>query len=218
MNPSHASLHEYWNSFYNGPGGTSIAKDASPFARWLQPKLSPGQPVAELGFGTGRDSLWFARRGHPVMAFDFAETAVSGATNTAKSEGLDQATFKTLDLYDSEMTNDAVAEIRRITVGPALYGRFLLHSLEPQGRSNVINMASKILSDGGLLALEFRIGEDSNTKHVFGEDHFRVYLDPQEVVDEIKQKGGTVADLQTGQGMAKYKNEDPHVARILARW
>ena len=55
---------------------------SQPIARYLRtqirdrvtPLLRPGQPVLEIGCGTGEDACWFAARGHPVLATD-----VSGA-------------------------------------------------------------------------------------------------------------------------------------------
>ena len=38
-----------------------------------------GRAGADLGCGTGRDALWFARKGRPVRAVDFARAARSGS-------------------------------------------------------------------------------------------------------------------------------------------
>jgi hypothetical protein len=38
------------------------------------------------------------------------------------------------------------------------------------------------------------------------------------VVSEIEERGGEVMVLEQGHGMAVYKSEDPHVARIVASW
>ena len=61
-------------------------------------------------------------------------------------------------------------------------------------------------------------GKDAGEAHLFGDDHYRTYLDPQVVVEEIEARGGTVMVLEQGHGMAVYKSEDPHVARIVASW
>jgi hypothetical protein len=195
-----------------------VPEEPSPFALWVKNRLRQGQPVVELGFGTGRDSLWFARNGHPVIAYDFAETAVNMATRKIDSDTSATATFDTLNLADSTATGDMSRHISTVAESPALYARFLLHSLESVGRANLLDMAAYVLSEGGELDLEFRTGHDSDTKHLFGEDHMRVYLDPDGIIDEIITRGGKITHFEAGRGLARFKGEDPHVARIVARW
>ncbi len=207
---------EYWDSFYAGRAG-SVPADPSPFARWVQDRLRPGQPVVELGFGTARDSLWFARQGHSVAGYDFAGSAVARARGVADSEGL-AASFNVLDLYDTPAVQVAAKEISGATASPAVYGRFLIHSLEESGRANLLDLAAEVLTGGGELYLEFRTGLDQGQQHLFGDDHFRVFLDPGIVVAEIEQRGGKVTHNEAAHGLAVYKTEDPHVARIEARW
>jgi hypothetical protein len=208
-------LHAYWDSFY-ASRASDVPGDSSDFARWVQTRLDPSTTVAEFGFGTARDSLYFARLGHSVLGFDFAETAVVHAQTQADERGVD-AEFTVLDLYDAPAVT-AVAE-RLITVEAAVvYGRFLIHSLEESGRGNLFDLAAKALTRGGELLLEFRTGLDAGHKHVFGDDHFRVYLDPDAVVAEIEVRGGAVTYCEAGHGFAVYKSEDPHVARLAARF
>jgi hypothetical protein len=152
------------------------------------------------------------------MAYDFAETAVSMATTKANGGPATSITFDTLDLDDSVATEDMSNHIRRVTDAPALYARFLLHSLEQVARANLLDMAAHVLAKGGELDLEFRTRQDSATEHLFGEDHFRVYLDPEVVIEDIETLGGKITHFQASQGLAKYKGEDPYVARIVAQW
>jgi len=209
--------HEYWNSFYSGRASSGVPEEPSAFARWVQERLGPDQPLVELGFGTARDALWFATQGHPVQGFDFAESAVPRAQGEADGQGV-SAAFAVLDLYDASGVQVAAKDIRRTTSTPAVYGRFLIHSLEEVGRANLLDLAAEVLAAGGDLYLEFRTGQDRGQQHVFGDDHFRVYLDPDIVVREIEERAGTIVHSEAGHGLAVYKTEDPHVARIVAQW
>jgi hypothetical protein len=208
---------QYWDRFYSSRVSSDVPVDPSPFARWVEQSLDPGQPVAEFGFGNARDSLWFAAGGHPVMGFDFAHSAVEHATGAAGERGLD-ATFAELDLYEEGDVKEAADSIVERASAPAIYGRFLIHSLEDAGRTQLLDLASRVLEHGGALFLEFRTGQDKDAAHVFGEDHYRHYLDPDTVAQEIRARGGQVTHLEAGHGLAPYKTEDPHVARIVARW
>jgi hypothetical protein len=217
VSESISSHHDYWDSFYAGRASGGVPEEPSAFARWVQGRLRPDQPVVEFGFGTGRDSLWFATQGHPVSGYDFAESAVPRALGQADGQGL-TASFAVLDLYDPSGVQVVAKDIGRTTNAPAVYGRFLIHSLEDAGRANLLDLAAQVLADGGELYLEFRTGQDRGEQHVFGDDHFRVYLDPDTVVKEIEERGGTVSHAEAAHGLAVYKTEDPHVARIVARW
>ena len=209
--------HEYWDSFYASQASRRVPEEPSAFARWVEGRLRPEQHVVELGFGTGRDALWFARQDHPVTGYDFAEHAVQRAQGQADSWKL-AATFSVLDLYDSGGVEVVSKEVAETTAAPAVYGRFLIHSLEDPGRAGLLNLAAAVLSDGGHLYLEFRTGQDQGHQHLFGDDHYRVYLDPEVVVGEIEELGGMIDHMESGHGLAVYKTEDPHVARICARW
>jgi len=210
------ALHAYWDGFYASRASSGVPGEPSSFARWVQSRLDPAATVVEFGFGTARDSLYFAEHGHRVLGYDFAETAVRRARQQSHEHGL-VAEFTVLDLYDDAAVA-AVAESLVTFDAPVIYGRFLIHSLEEPGRANLLDLSAKALTGGGELLLEFRTGLDAGHQHVFGDDHFRVYLDPDAVVAEVEVRGGTIAHREAGHGLAVYKSEDPHVARLAARF
>lgn len=215
--PAPSVLHDYWDAFYASRASADVPEEPSAFARWVRGRLQPADRVLEFGFGTGRDSLWFARQGHPVTGYDFAESAVDAATARAEREGLG-ASFAMLDLYDRAAVRALGASLSSTDGRAAVYGRFLIHSLEEAGRANFLDLSSVALGGGGNLFLEFRTGKDEGARHLFGDDHFRVYLDPEVVVGEIESRGGRVVTLEQGHGLAVYRSEDPHVARVVASW
>lgn len=217
MTISNSAHHDYWDAFYAGRASSGVPEDPSAFARWVQSRMRPDQALVEVGFGTGRDSLWFATQGHGVSGYDFAESAVSRAQGQADGHGA-AASFSVLDLYDTNEVQTVAKDIARTTTAPAVYGRFLIHSLEEAGRANLLDLAALALRDGGELFLEFRTGQDQGEQHLFGDDHFRVYLDPDIVVREIEERAGVVMHSEAAHGLAVYKTEDPHVARLVARW
>jgi len=202
----------YWDDFYRDSRSASVPRDPSAFAAWVADRLDRDQLVVELGFGTARDALWFVQQGHVVRGYDFADSAVAAARGHA-GELPGDAAFAALDLSDSDAVERVVGELRPHASTPAVYGRFLIHSLEDTGRANLIELANGL---GAGLFLEFRTGKDQGAQHLFGDDHYRTYLDPDTVVAEIEHRGGTVTTLEQGHGLAVYKSEDPHVARIVA--
>lgn len=207
---------DYWHTFYETHASSAVPIQPSDFAFWVAERVDPGQPIVEFGFGNGRDSFWFARQGRRLQGFDFAASAVEAATTRA-FDGDEPPTFAQADLYDTERCAALGRELAGLE-SPAVYGRFLLHSLEERGRNNLYDLAAAVCPGGGSLYLEFRTGYDEGERHVFGDDHFRVYLDPDTVIGELKARRASITECLTGHGMAVYKTEDPHVARLVAAW
>ena len=153
-----------------------------------------------------------------VHGFDFAESAVDNARTRAAAEA-PNARFSLLDLYDDHGVDRVATSFAAASGTRAVYGRFLVHSLEDAGRVNLLRLAASVLrGSGSALFLEFRTGKDLGQEHLFGDDHFRQFVDPRVVVLEIEELGGEVTHLEEGCGLAVYRTEDPHVARLIARF
>jgi SAM-dependent methyltransferase len=210
---------DYWDGFYAGSASGRVPAQPSAFAEWVDRQLPAAQEVVELGFGTGRDSLFFARQGRSVHGFDFAESAVAHARRQAV-EHAPTSRFSVLDLYDDLEVARVAEALSSGTVARAVYARFLVHSLEDAGRANLIRFSAGALGGGagGELFLEFRTGKDLGQEHLFGDDHFRTFIDPMTVELEIEELGGEVTYREEGCGLAVYKTEDPHVARLVAHF
>lgn len=207
---------KYWREFYGSDRSATVPDEPSAFARWVGEREAESTSLVEIGFGTGRDALWFARSGHRVLGLEYVPAAVDRAEATAEADGL-AASFEYFDLYDLRQVMATGARLAHDGRRHVLYGRFLLHALEDAGRHNLWRLAGTALRSGGHLYLEFRTGEDADQPHVFGE-HFRRFLNSAAVVDEIEASGGRVEHREEGHGLAVYKDEDPHVCRLVASW
>ncbi|GAB10862.1 hypothetical protein GOARA_063_00610 [Gordonia araii NBRC 100433] len=209
--------HDHWWPFYFGQSQRSVPTEPSPFARWfLDREPNAATQIVDIGTGTGRDALWFARQGRDVLGLDYVPAATERAGIIAREDDL-PARFKTLNLYDIRQVLGIGGELSHRDEPPILYGRFLIHALHDAGRHNLWRIASMSLRRGGKFYLEFRTGLDADAEHEFGE-HFRRYLEPRSVAAEIESTGGTIEHLEAGHGLAVYKQEDPHVCRLVATW
>lgn len=81
-----------WTEFYQSPAGSSLPREPSDFAAWVEATLPAGEPVAELGCGTGRDAAALARAGRSVVALDYNRVARRRTNRRAQREGLDLRT------------------------------------------------------------------------------------------------------------------------------
>jgi SAM-dependent methyltransferase len=208
--------HDHWWPFYFGRSQETVPTEPSPFARWVHDREPPASAIVDIGTGTGRDALWFARQNRDVLGLDYIPAATDRASMQARDECL-PAQFWTLNLYDIRHVLAVGAALAHRDTPPALYGRFLIHALEDGGRRNLWRIASMCLRRGGRFYLEFRTGLDAGAEHEFGE-HFRRYLDPGVVAAEIEASGGQVEHCEASHGLAVYKQEDPHVCRLVATW
>jgi SAM-dependent methyltransferase len=206
----------HWWPFYFGRAGATVSEQPSPFAEWVHERESGSQAIVDIGSGTGRDSLWFARQGRDVLGFDYIPAATERAGKTAVAEGL-PARFQTFNLYDLRQVLAAGGELAHRDQSPTLYARFLVHALEDAGRHALWRIASMCLRRGGRFYLEFRTDENASAEKVYGE-HFRKYLPGDQVVAEIESWGGAIEHREEGYGYAVYKDEDPHVCRLVATW
>lgn len=208
-------MHQsYWDGFYGGVADSAVVQDPSPFATWVAARQEEAGRLIDVGTGTGRDGLWFAANGYQVTGFDYSPPSIALAARRAQEQQV-VARFQQLDLYDAEAVQ---AEARRCaSAGPnTVYARFLVHAIEDAGRANLFAFAREAAA-GGAFYLEFRTGKDAGREHVFGE-HFRLYLDAQQVIDELEELDAQVFVHEEGHGLAVYRDEDPHVARLGVRW
>lgn len=209
-----SSNRDYWNTFYSGHGHHFVPSEPTDFARWASNRIPLGELIWEFGFGTGRDSLWFAGMGYSLRGFDFAPSAVFTATQAARSEN-SAAEFHLLDLERVSRMESSIHATDHSKVN--IYGRFLLHSLTDRARLNLWSIAESVGCEVALF-VEFRTEADARMHHAFGDEHYRKYLKVDVVSDEIASHGGSITETVEGIGLATYKDEDPVVARIAARW
>lgn len=201
----------YWNNYY-------AVKDVpllpSQFAVFVANEITP-TVVVDIGCGNGRDSLFFARRRLPVIGIDASQSAVDSCIAKAMEEYLHDTSFVCSNISDPKLNDVIIEKIKGYERGILLYSRFFLHAVDESAQEKLFTLASKILSQyGGCLALEFRTPEDKERIKVT-DKHYRRYIGMQEAIDSAKEHSLVATYQVQGLGMAKYKSDDAHVARIL---
>jgi SAM-dependent methyltransferase len=205
--------HEpYWQTFYSTKA-TRVPAEPSSFARWVAELPTPPTSVLDVGCGTGRDSVWLAEQGLEVLGCDYSRAAVTFAEQRARE--LDcPVEFRRLNLYDLRELLVVGALLARERSVDGVYARFLVHALEEDGRHNLWRLARSVLAPTrGRLFLEFRT---EATEHEFGE-HFREFVQPEVVADELARHGFAVEHTENRHGLAVHRQEDPRVCRMIAR-
>ncbi|CAA9372999.1 MAG: hypothetical protein AVDCRST_MAG21-1211 [uncultured Nocardioidaceae bacterium] len=190
----------------------------TPFAKWAANVIPEDHVIVDLGCGTGRDTLWFARQGRTAIGLDYLYYWIGAAEREAARRQI-SAEFRVCDLSDSRAVLALGAELARMESPVTLYARFLLSAVDEQIRQDIWRVAQMALRSRGQLLLEFRTTEDASRSHVFERnERQRFFLDPEQAVSEIEATGGRIVQQITGDNLARFKSENPHVCRLVATW
>ncbi|KQW48816.1 mucin-5AC [Nocardioides sp. Root1257] len=203
-----------WTEFHQGAGRRLVRGRRSTFAKWVDRQLPRGAPVAEIGCGTGRDALWLARRGHPVIAFDFSRAARAAVLKRARHRRL-HLEVRALILNELRTVLLAGAELARDP--HHLAARHLLGCLDDRARSQLWLLCRMALRGGGTLFLEF--SADTGVGAPDPEPAGLVRrLDPDVVRREIEAAGGRVVRARVRAGVDVLGHPDPTVCRMRVAW
>ena len=204
---------EYWDDFYK----RSLKHIPSQFCVCVATEIPETAAVVELGSGNGRDSLYFASRGHQTIAVDLSQQAINACNESANEKGFHQMDFHQMDLTDKDSLENLVSSTRKKLTDTNLifYSRFIIHSLDDEQEDIFLSILSGLMLAKENVYFEFRSKEDASLEKIH-KNHFRRYVDTDQFIEKLKNLGFEIDYRITGKGMAKYKNEDPFVSRIFA--
>jgi len=138
-----------------GKGPSVLARRAAAVARRCE-----GQ-VLDVGAGRGADSVWLARQGLPVIAYDYVPRALRHAADLAGAEGLD------LEVRPLNLTElrSVLAEGTVLAHDPrprVVVARHVLDATSAQGREGFARFCSMALRSGGTLLADFHVRDEAD--------------------------------------------------------
>ena len=205
-------LHE-WNQHYRGPAADAVPRGRSDFARWVRRIVGPTDRVVDLGCGTGRDAVFFAKKGHPVEAYDISPDARNRTQRRLRRTG-SAAVVRRLMLGELRTTAVTGAELAVLGGTTHLYARHLVGALEDEGRRDLWRLARMVLrGTDGQLFLELAAARPGLPGTTAPDDLVR-RLDADGVVAELKAYGATVVRRREGPGTDTFDQPDPWVLRL----
>ncbi len=158
------------------------------FAKFCVKYMHHKANILELGCGNGRDSNFFGDIGHSVIGIDYA--------------------FRPQDTFTAIFFKTELKELLKQNRDyDILYSRFFLHSITNQEIINLVKWAK------GMFMAEFRIKGD---KPILFKDHKRNMLEYGWLDKLLIKNNFKIMYSDKSRGWAKYKNEDPLVARVIA--
>jgi SAM-dependent methyltransferase len=204
---------DYWNSFYS----RFNISHPSQFCVMTAIEADNARPIVEFGCGNARDSIYLATHGFTVYGCDLSKPAIE--KNVEKSEDVPNLEFAVVDASNAQQVRGVIdkardaSEVDNVTI----YTRFFLHSIDETQEAKFFAALSSSLIAGDKLYFEFRSALDERLDKVHGKDHYRRYIRTPDMIEDLGELGFDVTYECTGQGMAKYKDEDPFVSRLIAK-
>lgn len=210
---------DYWGGYYDKREAPVLPSQFAVFVanEILTGELPPPRSIVDVGCGNGRDTLFFLRHGFTVRGLDGSREAIA-----ACQEGLDaqpgavraQGAFR----HGAADGVDSWDWLGDIPDGPVLiYARFFFHAIDQQTEVGVLARAACLLAQrGGAFCAEFRTHLDEQAAKVTP-THFRRFIVPDDFAERVEQAGMRIVWRAEGRGMAKYRSDDAHVARVIAQ-
>lgn len=207
----------YWDEYYRF--GRPEIEEPSSFARACRARIDDDQLLFELGCGNGRDALFFADQGMHVVACDQSTVAIA---RLSQRPDLDRFRHRPRFL---QADFAALPSLHRGEVD-IVYSRFSMHAATRQAASAALAWSAAALRRGGALMIEARSVRGSlygrgepvpgERDAFFYDGHYRRFLRSDELSAEITALGLKVDDLVEADGLAKFKDDDPVVIRLMA--
>lgn len=217
----------YWKQFYRD----NPISGGSMFAEFVAQRIGPASVIAELGCGTGRDSVYFAKQGFTISASDRSADAIEQGRQSAS--GLDNIKFSQVDASSKEqvagflrdsfapsskkslLTPVKLESSRDLPDSNLLYMRFFLHAVSKEVQDVILDSAQENLPKGAMIAVEFRTEKDKTEIHIYGR-HYRRFIPMFEIVQELRNREFSIEHAEEGRGLSPYNEEDPFLCRIIA--
>ncbi|MET3960573.1 SAM-dependent methyltransferase [Marmoricola sp. OAE513] len=202
-----------WTELYRSPATERIPEGGSPFAAWVNERIEPGSPIADIGCGTGSDAIWFNQQGHPVRAFDFSRIAVRIAKRRLTKE-TGSADVRKLILNELRTVLVAGAEFANEEVPYHLYARHLIGCLDENARDYFVRLADVSLRRGTSLFVEFAAHDPSLPEE---QHHLVRRFGVQWFKEELEARGLVVVEEEQGPGTDMFGEPDPLITRMQIR-
>jgi len=133
---------ERWNGRFSGEGYV-FGTEPNAFLASQKHRLKPGMSALCVADGEGRNSVWLARQGLRVTAFDFSSVGVQKARAMAAGAGV-EVDYRVADIYTWDW------DARRFDCIVAIFVQFAA----PPERERIFKGFVRALAPGGLLIVQ----------------------------------------------------------------
>ena len=197
-----------WERAYSGARGKVPHGSPSQRAKRVRRLLGAGGTVIDVGAGRGTDSLWLARQGLSVHAYDYVPSAAYAARDAAAAEGHD-LTVRMLNLDEWRSVLAEGARMSRVEGPKVMLARHVADATNRFGRESLARFASMSLRGGGRLLLDVWTGGGQVPDRLHP-----VALD--RVARSLSEQGARI--LVTRERPARPGSQRSRRGRLVAQW
>jgi len=178
MTPAYNDAVQTWNERFSGEDYL-FGREPNEYLRAQASRLPPGGRALCIADGEGRNSVWLARQGLQVVAFDVAQAGIAKARKLAAEAGVSVE-------YHLASCDEWRWEADAYDVIAAIFIQFA----DPEMRARLFANITKALKPGGLLILqgytpkqlEYKTGGPSALSHLYTADMLRDAFAPLRIV------------------------------------
>lgn len=175
----------YWEKYYL----KQRTKKPSPFAKYCNKIIPKGSSIVELGCGNGRDSYYFAKKGHTVRGIDYSVLPP----------------YKKNVFFVKQDLKKVSKNLKNFS--GIIYSRFLLHAVSEKTLTEILKQSK------GLFVAETRSIEDKS----FVSDHKRNLVEGNKLILNLIKNKFKILYFKEGKDMAISGNQNPTVIRVIAK-
>lgn len=210
------SNKSFWNKFYK----KKKVQKPSNFAKFVYEKFIKNKKISvlDLGCGDGRDGFYFSKKiKKKVFCIDSSLIVIKNNNILKNKKKIKNIKFICLKAESSKLLMLGNFDI--------VYSRFFLHTINKVVQDKIFKNLIKLIKTHSLICLEFRTIKDPLYfkgkpigKHERITDHYRRFIDLDELLNlsYIKNNFSVIYKFED-KNLAKYKKENPVVARLVLR-
>lgn len=181
-----------WDRRYLGQRRKNPRRNPPELARWLHEREPADVRVVDVGCGRGGAARWLARRGRDVLGLDYAPTGYEFMSAWAAAHPQLDLRFAMLNLLELRHVLGWGARLAHAPGTQVLMAAHVADAVPGTGRRHLWRLAEMACGPEGRLYLDFLTGAPPGDRWV--QRHLLHPLDPDVVVRELGERGGTVVE------------------------
>lgn len=163
-------------------------KIPSTFVQFAIRYIPSNSTILDIGCGDGRDAYYLAENGHNVTGIDYANQPKEAKNIKFKKMNLDDA-YNDFKKYD------------------VVYSRFFVHAISESKIHDLLHF-----SKNNIFISEFRVKGDKPKLYT---NHKRTLVEGNNILKELIDKKHDIIYYKKGYDMARYRDENPYIVRII---
>lgn len=189
-------MNNYYNINYKEYIQNTINCDMSNHYQKIIKYLPSNSKILDIGFGSGRDMIYFQSQGYIVEGIDTSIEFV----NNMKSQG-----------YNVKL--ESVEDMNYIKKYDAIWACASLLHVKRENLSKVFKRCNKALKENGILYCSFKYGN----QEVIKDNRYFNYINEDIINDILKNNDFTVLDIYKSLDVRKERNTEEWINVIVKK-